>query len=129
MMEVLYKVEVSVRTEYLENQSLPSEGKYFFSYTVTIKNVGKIPAKLISRHWVITDANERIEEVRGLGVVGEQPRLKTNESFEYTSGTPLTTSSGFMEGSYEMQCDDGNTFNVQIPQFSLDTPFENNKLN
>ena len=93
MMEVLYKVEVSVRTEYLENQSLPSEGKYFFSYTVTIKNVGKIPAKLISRHWVITDANERIEEVRGLGVVGEQPRLKTNESFEYTSGTIINTPS------------------------------------
>ena len=119
MMEVLYKVEVSVRTEYLENQSLPSEGKYFFSYTVTIKNVGKIPAKLISRHWVITDANERIEEVRGLGVVGEQPRLKTNESFEYTSGTIINTPVGTMYGTYQMVADNGYEFDAEIPMFSL----------
>ena len=122
MMEVLYKVEVSVRTEYLENQSLPSEGKYFFSYTVTIKNVGKIPAKLISRHWVITDANERIEEVRGLGVVGEQPRLKTNESFEYTSGTIRNTPVGTMYGTYQMVADNGYEFDAEIPMFSLNIP-------
>ena len=122
MMEVLYKVEVSVRTEYLENQSLPSEGKYFFSYTVTIKNVGKIPAKLISRHWVITDANERIEEVRGLGVVGEQPRLKTNESFEYTSGTIIYTPVGTMYGTYQMVADNGYEFDAEIPMFSLNKP-------
>ena len=122
MMEVLYKVEVSVRTEYLENQSLPSEGKYFFSYTVTIKNVGKIPAKLISRHWVITDANERIEEVRGLGVVGEQPRLKTNESFEYTSGTIIDTPVGTMYGTYQMVADNGYEFDAEIPMFSLNIP-------
>ena len=122
MMEVLYKVEVSVRTEYLENQSLPSEGKYFFSYTVTIKNVGKIPAKLISRHWVITDANERIEEVRGLGVVGEQPRLKTNESFEYTSGTIINTPVGTMYGTYQMVADNGYEFDAEIPMFSLNLP-------
>ena len=122
MMGVLYKVEVSVRTEYLENQSLPSEGKYFFSYTVTIKNVGKIPAKLISRHWVITDANERIEEVRGLGVVGEQPRLKTNESFEYTSGTIINTPVGTMHGTYQMVADNGYKFDAEIPLFSLNTP-------
>lgn len=122
MMEVLYKVEVSVRTEYLENQSLPSEGKYFFSYTVTIKNVGKIPAKLISRHWVITDANERIEEVRGLGVVGEQPRLKTNESFEYTSGTIINTPVGTMYGTYQMVADNGYEFDAEIPIFSLNIP-------
>lgn len=122
MMEVLYKVEVSVRTEYLENQSLPSEGKYFFSYTVTIKNVGKIPAKLISRHWVITDANERIEEVRGLGVVGEQPRLKTNESFEYTSGTIINTPVGTMYGTYQMVADNGYEFDAEIPLFSLNIP-------
>lgn len=121
-MEVLYKVEVSVRTEYLENQSLPSEGKYFFSYTVTIKNVGKIPAKLISRHWVITDANERIEEVRGLGVVGEQPRLKTNESFEYTSGTIINTPVGTMYGTYQMVADNGYEFDAEIPLFSLNIP-------
>ena len=122
MMEVLYKVEVSVRTEYLENQSLPSEGKYFFSYTVTIKNVGKIPAKLISRHWVITDANERIEEVRGLGVVGEQPRLKTKESFEYTSGTIINTPVGTMYGTYQMVADNGYEFDAEIPMFSLNIP-------
>ena len=122
MMEVLYKVEVSVRTEYLENQSLPSEGKYFFSYTVTIKNVGKIPTKLISRHWVITDANERIEEVRGLGVVGEQPRLKTNESFEYTSGTIINTPVGTMYGTYQMVADNGYEFDAEIPMFSLNIP-------
>ena len=122
MMDVLYKVEVSVRTEYLENQSLPSEGKYFFSYTVTIKNVGKIPAKLISRHWVITDANERIEEVRGLGVVGEQPRLKTNESFEYTSGTIINTPVGTMYGTYQMVADNGYEFDAKIPMFSLNIP-------
>lgn len=121
-MEVLYKVEVSVRTEYLENQSLPSEGKYFFSYTVTIKNVGKIPAKLISRHWVITDANERMEEVRGLGVVGEQPRLKTNESFEYTSGTIINTPVGTMYGTYQMVADNGYEFDAEIPMFSLNIP-------
>tara|TARA_B100000989_G_scaffold252517_1_gene200721 strand:- start:250 stop:627 length:378 start_codon:yes stop_codon:yes gene_type:complete len=121
-MEVLYKVEVSVQTEYLENQSLPSEGKYFFSYTVTIKNVGKIPAKLISRHWVITDANERIEEVRGLGVVGEQPRLKTNESFEYTSGTIINTPVGTMYGTYQMVADNGYEFDAEIPIFSLNIP-------
>tara|TARA_B100000287_G_scaffold103090_2_gene95321 strand:- start:3073 stop:3450 length:378 start_codon:yes stop_codon:yes gene_type:complete len=121
-MEVLYKVEVSVRTEYLENQSLPSEGKYFFSYTVTIKNVGKIPAKLISRHWVITDANEKIEEVRGLGVVGEQPRLKTNESFEYTSGTIINTPVGTMYGTYQMVADNGYEFDAEIPMFSLNIP-------
>ena len=122
MMEVLYKVEVSVRTEYLENQSLPSEGKYFFSYTVTIKNVGKIPAKLISRHWGITDANERIEEVRGLGGVGEQPRLKTNESFEYTSGTIINTPVGTMYGTYQMVADNGYEFDAEIPMFSLNIP-------
>ena len=122
MMEVLYKVQVSVRTEYLENQSLPSEGKYFFSYTVTIKNVGKIPAKLISRHWVITDANERVEEVRGLGVVGEQPRLKTNESFEYTSGTIINTPVGTMYGTYQMVADNGYEFDAEIPLFSLNIP-------
>ena len=122
MMEVLYKIEVSVQTEYLENQSLPSEGKYFFSYTVTIKNVGKIPAKLISRHWVITDANERIEEVRGLGVVGEQPRLKTNESFEYTSGTIINTPVGTMYGTYQMVADNGYEFDAEIPMFSLNIP-------
>ena len=85
--------------------------------------------QLVNRHWKIIDANGTLQEVRGKGVVGEQPILNPGEKFEYTSGTPLTTSSGFMEGSYEMQSDNGNTFDVQIPQFSLDTPSENNRLN
>ena len=122
MMESLYKIEIAVVTEYVESQSLPSEGKYFFSYTVKIKNVGKIPAKLISRHWIITDANERKEEVRGLGVVGEQPRLKTNESFEYTSGTIINTPVGSMYGTYQMVADNGYEFDAEIPLFSLNIP-------
>ena len=96
---------------------------------MTIDNQGNEKVQLVNRHWKIIDANGTLQEVRGKGVVGEQPILNPGEKFEYTSGTPLTTSSGFMEGSYEMQGDDGNTFDVQIPQFSLDTPFENNKLN
>ena len=96
---------------------------------MTIDNQGNEKVQLVNRHWKIIDANGILQEVRGKGVVGEQPILNPGEKFEYTSGTPLTTSSGFMEGSYEMQSDNGNTFDVQIPQFSLDTPFENNKLN
>ena len=94
-----------------------------------IDNQGNEKVQLVNRHWKIIDANGTLQEVRGKGVVGEQPILNPGEKFEYTSGTPLSTSSGFMEGSYEMQGDDGNSFDVQIPQFSLDTPFENNKLN
>ena len=122
MMTNLYKIDVSVKTEYLEYQSIPNEEKYFFSYTVTIKNNGKIPAKLISRHWVIADSNEKIEEVSGLGVVGEQPRLEPKESFEYTSGTVLNTPVGTMYGSYQMVADNGYEFDANIPLFSLSTP-------
>jgi ApaG protein len=118
----LYKVDVTVETAYLEYQSMPNEGKYFFSYTVTIKNNGKIPAKLISRHWVITDSNQKIEEVTGLGVVGEQPRLESKESFEYTSGTVLNTPVGTMYGSYQMIADNGYEFDAEVPLFSLNTP-------
>ena len=122
MMTNLYKIDVSVKTSYLEDQSIPSKEKYFFSYTVTIKNNGKIPAKLISRHWIITDSNEKTEEVTGLGVIGEQPRLEPKESFEYTSGTALNTPVGTMYGSYQMVADNGYEFYASIPLFSLNTP-------
>ena len=118
----LYKIDVSVKTSYLEDQSIPSKEKYFFSYTVTIKNNGKIPAKLISRHWIITDSNEKTEEVTGLGVIGEQPRLEPKESFEYTSGTILNTPVCTMYGSYQMVADNGYEFDASIPLFSLNTP-------
>ena len=114
---------------YLEDQSDPEDQHYVWAYKVTIDNQGNEKVQLVNRHWKIIDANGTLQEVRGKGVVGEQPILNPGEKFEYTSGTPLNTSSGFMEGTYEMQIDNGSTFNVQIPQFSLDTPFENTQLN
>ena len=122
MMENLYKVDVEVKTEYVEYQSIPSENRYVFSYTVTIKNSGKIPAKLISRHWIISDANGKVDEVKGLGVIGEQPRLLSNQSFEYTSGTILNTPVGTMHGQYQMVADNGYKFDAEIPLFSLNIP-------
>ena len=122
MMENLYKVDVEVKTEYVEYQSIPSENRYVFSYTVTIKNSGKIPAKLISRHWIISDANGKVDEVKGLGVIGEQPRLLSNQSFEYTSGTILNTPVGTMHGQYKMVADNGYEFDTEIPLFSLNIP-------
>ena len=121
-MENLYKIDISVATEYLEYQSMPNMNKYAFSYKVTIKNLGKIPVKLISRHWIITDANENIEEVKGLGVIGEQPRLKTNEFFTYTSGTIISTPIGTMHGTDQMIADNGYQFDAEIPLFSLKVP-------
>ena len=122
MMESLYKIDISVKTEYIEYQSVPSEDRFVFSYSVNIMNAGKIPAKLISRHWIITDANGKIEEVKGLGVIGEQPRLLKNESFEYTSGTILNTPIGTMHGKYFMIADNGYEFDATIPLFSLNIP-------
>ncbi len=122
MTESLYKIDVVVKTEYIEFQSISSENRFVFSYTVNIKNSGKIPAKLISRHWIITDANGKVEEVKGLGVIGEQPRLLKNESFEYTSGTILNTPIGTMHGKYSMIADNGYEFDATIPLFSLNVP-------
>ena len=119
------KINITVKPYYLEDQSEPEDQHYVWAYKVTIDNQGNEKVQLVNRHWKIIDANGTLQEVRGKGVVGEQPILNPGEKFEYTSGTPLTTSSGFMEGSYEMQGDDGNIFNVQIPQISLDTPNEN----
>ena len=117
-----YEFTVSVKTRYLEEQSEPERSNYVFAYTVTIKNTGQVAAQLISRHWVIVDANNHAEEVRGLGVVGHQPLLKPGEQFEYTSGTSLTTPQGSMSGSYFCVAEDGAQFEARIPEFVLTLP-------
>ena len=115
-------ISISVTTDYIEDQSRPESSRYAFAYTITITNTGQRPAKLISRHWIITDADNRVQEVRGEGVVGVQPRLEPGVSFEYTSGTVLETPVGTMEGSYQMVEDDGTEFDAQIPMFTLSAP-------
>lgn len=115
-------VVIQTQVNYLPDQSDESGNRFVFSYTITITNLGQSSAKLISRHWIITDANNHVQEVRGQGVVGEQPLLKPSQSFEYTSGTVLTTQVGTMRGSYQMQTDDGKQFEVAIPQFVLSVP-------
>lgn len=117
-----YEFSVSVRTRYIEEQSDPDRSQFVFAYTITIRNTGTIPAQLISRHWIIVDANNRVEEVRGLGVVGHQPLLKPGEQFEYTSGTSLVTPQGSMTGSYFCVAEDGERFEVKIPEFILSLP-------
>lgn len=117
-----YELTVSVRTQYLENQSEPDQGKYAFAYAITIKNTGQVAAQLISRHWVITDANNNVEEVRGLGVVGHQPLLQPGEQFEYTSGASLKTPHGSMHGKYFCVAEDGEQFEAVIPEFVLSLP-------
>ncbi|HRZ24120.1 MAG TPA: Co2+/Mg2+ efflux protein ApaG, partial [Candidatus Contendobacter sp.] len=107
---------------FLEEQSNPDRDRYVFAYTVQVLNHGNIAAKLLSRHWIITDANGKVEEVRGEGVVGEQPYLQPGEGFQYTSGTILETSVGSMKGSYQMLADDGVTFDAEIPPFVLSIP-------
>ncbi|MEJ2694515.1 MAG: Co2+/Mg2+ efflux protein ApaG [Candidatus Thiodiazotropha sp.] len=115
-------IDVQVETNYMETQSQPDEKRYVFSYTVTIRNEGTISARLMNRHWIITDANGRVHEVRGEGVVGEQPHLKPGETFRYTSGTVLDTPVGSMQGSYDMVDSLGNHFDARIPAFSLARP-------
>jgi ApaG protein len=117
-----HHIQVQVRAAYIDKQSEPESNRYVFAYTVTITNDGMVPAKLLTRHWVITDANEKIQEVRGVGVVGEQPYLSPGMSFEYTSGTVLETPFGTMQGSYQMLADDGTEFDAEIPAFLLSTP-------
>ena len=118
----VYDFAVSVRTQYLAEQSDTGNSNYFFTYTITIKNTGNVPAQLISRHWVITDGNNNVQEVRGLGVVGHQPLLKPGEQFEYTSGTPMSTPQGSMHGEYFCVAEDGHQFEVKIPEFVLSLP-------
>lgn len=115
-------VVIQTQVNYLPDQSDEAGDRFVFSYTITITNLGSTTAKLISRHWIITDAHNHVQEVRGQGVVGEQPVLKPNQSFEYTSGTVLTTQVGTMRGSYQMQSEDGSQFEVEIPQFVLSVP-------
>ena len=120
----LNQIQVDVETRYIEEQSNPEQNYYVFAYTITIQNKGKQPAQLLTRHWVITDSNQKIQEVRGDGVVGEQPLLKPGEQFVYTSGTMLETSVGTMKGSYQMVADDGSHFDATIDEFVLSTPRE-----
>jgi ApaG protein len=117
-----YQLTVLPRAFYLAEQSRPEDGHYVFAYTITLTNTGTVPAQLISRHWIITDSNQKVEEVRGLGVVGEQPLLQPGESYEYTSGAALATPVGTMRGSYQMVSEDGSRFEAPIPEFTLSVP-------
>ena len=117
-----YQISINVDTTYLAEQSDPSADRYVFAYTVTISNTGTVSAQLISRHWIITDAENVTQEVKGLGVIGEQPLLRPGESFEYTSGTAMATPVGTMRGTYQMVAEDGNKFDAEIPQFTLSMP-------
>ncbi|HML10326.1 MAG TPA: Co2+/Mg2+ efflux protein ApaG [Stellaceae bacterium] len=127
--ETTRSIKVTVRPFYLDQHSAPDESRYVWAYHVVIANEGGETVQLRNRHWRITDALGRLQEVRGPGVVGEQPVLQPGQSFEYTSSCPLTTSSGFMVGNYEMETLAGETFLIQIPAFSLDSPQETRRLN
>lgn len=116
------KIIVEAQPFYIAAQSLPEQGRFVFAYTITISNKGDIPAKLLTRHWLITDANGKIQEVRGEGVVGEQPYLKPGDSFRYTSGAIIETAVGTMAGSYTMRSDEGENFDAIIPKFTLSIP-------
>jgi ApaG protein len=117
-----HAIAIEVATRFLPEESAPDYGRYVFAYTIRIHNHGQVPAQLISRHWIITDANGKVQEVRGDGVVGEQPRLAPGESFEYTSGAVLETGLGTMRGSYRMRTDDGTAFDAPIDPFTLSIP-------
>ncbi len=117
-----YAFKVSVQAAYLPDQSNPEDHKYAFAYTVTISNIGNIAAQLISRHWIITDANNHVQEVKGLGVVGAQPLLAPGQQFEYTSGTLLATPVGAMRGNYKIVAEDGSFFDAVIEPFTLAVP-------
>jgi ApaG protein len=120
--EKRYEVQVSAKTQYLADQSDDAAGRYVFAYTITIRNVGNVTAQLISRHWIITDSQGLVQEVRGLGVVGAQPVLRPGESQEYTCGTAIASPVGTMRGSYQMAAEDGNRFDAPIPEFTLSVP-------
>ena len=117
-----YAFKVSIKTAYLPDQSNPEDNQYAFTYTVTITNVGNVSAQLISRHWIITDANNHVQEVKGLGVVGAQPMLQPKQSFEYTSGTLLATPVGSMRGTYKVVAEDASFFDAVIEPFTLAVP-------
>ena len=117
-----HKIRVDVETNYVEDQSDPRERRYVFAYTITLRNEGQVPAKLLSRHWIITDANGKVQEARGDGVVGEQPHLKPGQGFRYSSGTMIETPVGAMQGTYHMGADDGQRFDAPIAPFRLAMP-------
>ena len=117
-----YNIAVHVETQYIEAESRPQQNFYIFAYHITITNKGDIAAKLLTRHWIITDSNGRVQEVKGDGVIGKQPYLQPNESFRYTSGTMMETPVGTMEGSYQMVTDNGEKFDAEIPAFVLALP-------
>ena len=114
-----YSIKISARSQYQPDRSAPDEGRYVFAYTITIENQGQSAARLLDRHWIITDADGQVQEVRGQGVIGAQPFIEPGKSFEYTSGTILPTPLGSMHGSYGMIADDGTRFEARIPAFSL----------
>ena len=122
-------IQITVMPQYLADQSEPDEGRFVWAYTIEIANLGRRTVQLVARHWVITDAAGKVETVSGLGVVGEQPVLNPGETFRYTSGCPLSTSSGVMEGHYRMVDDRGGSFAAEIPAFSLDSPATRRVLN
>lgn len=117
-----YRIEIIPTPQFIPEQSDPDDNRYVFAYTIAIRNVGSVPAQLVSRHWIITDANNQVQEVRGLGVVGKQPLLQPGERFEYTSGSSLTTPVGTMKGCYQMVAEDGTHFDAEIPEFVLAIP-------
>ena len=117
-----YAITVAVQTQFLQDQSAPADNRYAFAYTIHIANTGSVPARLISRHWIITDANGKVQEVRGEGVVGEQPWLRPGDDFQYTSGAVLETAVGTMRGTYQMVADDGLQFDAAVPEFTLSIP-------
>ena len=117
-----YAIDIDVATRFLDEQSVPADGRFVFAYTIRILNRGNVPARLIARHWVITDANGKVQEVRGDGVVGEQPWLRPGDDFEYSSGAVLETAHGTMQGSYDMLADDGTRFDAPIAMFTLSIP-------
>jgi ApaG protein len=122
-------IRVTVQPQYLPDQSDPAKSQYVWAYQVRIENGGEVTVQLRSRHWKITDGLGRRQEVKGAGVVGKTPRLRPGEVFEYTSGTPLSTPSGFMGGTYQMVSESGENFDIEIPTFSLDTPADSRQLN
>lgn len=127
--EITQSIRVTVKPIYLEEQSSPADHHYVWAYHIEIENTGADTVQLLTRHWKITDSTGRMQEVRGAGVVGEQPVLAPGESYEYTSGTPLGTPSGIMVGSFEMESQGGQRFDVAVPAFSLDSPYQQVNLN
>jgi len=120
--KIPYTIDVQVQTRFVADQSKPHDNRFVFAYTVTLHNAGAVPARLLTRHWIITDANGKVEEVRGEGVVGEQPWMRPGDRYQYSSGAVLDTAVGTMQGSYQMLADDGTHFDAPIPPFTLSIP-------